>query len=489
MSMATLQFYKNPYVYPNYGSITAVGSSMQCTPVGTGLKTGSIKVAGDMADFMNCNYLRLVRNGSTIYAWIEDVAFSTANSYTITYRVDPWRTYRSKVTLGTQFIERSNTATTKQDDLLGSTIDTPQITTIPFTASNWRTLIVQTRTQDGSRVGYSSTPVQPSPYTFWACSYDPSNWQNSAPIVSLVALLSEEAQTNVVTMYSIPYMNATSMANEPLRISWGQGGQDEQEQIPGWRLIPHKDNVHEALTQRILIPTNQLDMTALRKVPHSVKLVVPDAGIIDIPDELLLANELYLRQDVDLFSGASNYMLEDGAGNNYIQSIRGSSVSSIPVLSDAMDTYLSQNQNALTTSLIGDVAMLGVGLGMSATGGGALAGLPMTASAIQGMYSRGASINDMSANNNIGNPPAFLGTALNGAYHGKFWLQVTQKRVANATQVNSNYGYPMNMVRSLTFPSSGYIKTAGCSVTSDGTVPLWAINEINSMFDNGLIVN
>lgn len=113
MSMAQLQLYRNPYNYPDYGNITTYGSDKPCTPVGTGLKTGTLRVEGTQSDFMNCNYLGLTRDGKTFYAWIEEVNYLNDRVYEVTYKVDPWRTYRNDVTLGTQFIERSTKKTYK----------------------------------------------------------------------------------------------------------------------------------------------------------------------------------------------------------------------------------------------------------------------------------------------------------------------------------------------------------------------------------------
>jgi len=59
----------------------------------------------------------------------------------------------------------------------------------------------------------------------------------------------------------------------------------------------------------------------------------------------------------------------------------------------------------------------------------------------------------------------------------------------NASIVHSNFGYPMNKVAPLVFPSRGYVKTQGCAVASDGTVPQWAIDEINTLFNNGIYVH
>src|SRR5881392_708663 len=93
------------------------------------------------------------------------------------------------------------------------------------------------------------------------------------------------------------------------------------------------------------------------------------------------------------------------------------------------------------------------------------------------------------AGNQFVNPPAFLGTALAANFNQKFWVVTRKANVTNETQVHDNFGYPYNMVDTLTFPVSGYIKTEGCTVEStDGSVPNWALSEINMMFDNGVLV-
>src|SRR5690625_2605746 len=243
MTMATLQLYKNPYVYPEYGSITAYGNSMSCTPVGTGLRTGSIKVRGNMDDFMSCNYLSIKRSGKTIYAWIDDVSFSTAESFVVNYSVDAWRTYRSNITLGTQFIERTSTATNKFDDLLGGSTDIPKVDQYTFAHNTDRVLVVQTRqiTGGGFTGSLSSTPVQPSPYQFWVVMYNPENWQSNNAIAELVNILITTAESNVVTMYSIPYMQLSGLPDLPMKVSWGS----DSTEIEGFKLIPNQSNIHD----------------------------------------------------------------------------------------------------------------------------------------------------------------------------------------------------------------------------------------------------
>ena len=484
MSMAKLQLYKNPWHYPHYGSITPYGSPMNCVPVGTGLKTGRIKVKGNMADFMSCNYLALTRSGKTIYAWIEDVQYHTANSFEITYKVDAWRTYKDHIDLGTQFIERSPTVTYKRDDLLGATKAHPEVLEKLHVINNpnTRVLVVQTRVYDGEQ--FSNTPVHPSPYRFYFLEYNIHNWASNRTLNSFMTAITGSAEPeNIVTLYSIPWVDISHLPEVPLTIHPGNV------QIPGFKMLNEEFTMQGRLFNETKIMIEDLvNIDELLRVDHSVQVVVPDAGIISIPDYMLKDGDLYLRQDVDMFSGASNYMVVSRS-KYFTQSVRGSAVASIPIVSDPMDTYISQNQNALATALLGDVAsIIAGGATAYATGGlGTALGATLASGGVSNIINRYASIQDMQSK--VSNPPAFLGTALASSFNQMFWLVITRQPVDNANVVHSNFGYPLNKVAPLTFPSRGYIKTQGCSVTSDGTVPQWAIDEINNMFDTGVYVH
>jgi hypothetical protein len=151
---------------------------------------------------------------------------------------------------------------------------------------------------------------------------------------------------------------------------------------------------------------------------------------------------------------------------------------------------MSQNQNALATSLIGDVATIATGVGATVmTGGaGAAVGGQQVWQGVQNIVNRQGEIAD--ATSRYSNPPAFLGTALVSNFNQKFWVVTTKQRVDNDSIVHNNFGYPVNRIAPLTFPTSGFIQTEGCAVmTTDGTVPRWALNEINSMFNNGVLVH
>lgn len=484
--MIMLRFYQNPYTYPDYGPATPIGEEIPSTPVGMGLKTGTLRVRGDLSKFMECNYLRITDDGKILYAWIEDITFRNEGNWNVSYRVDPWRTYRTKINLGTQYIERSQTVTNKPDPLLGSTDPTPETKTLLHHIGNGskRVFVVQTRVPEGA--AFTRSPVQPTPYQFFFCEYNVNNWlQGGAdnPLFNLMFAIQGEAQPeNIVTMYSVPWFDTSGLSTQPLTV----GGNAST--IEGFKFLDSSISPNTILYNEAEINIDE-NMSQLRRVEHEVQLVIPEAGIISIPDELLLKGNLRLRQDIDLFSGASNYMLVSGTAEYYTQSVRGSSISSIPVVSDPLDTYLSQNQNALATSLIGDVASIAGGVGAAvATGGmGAAVGAGIASGGFNSLMNKAASMKDMKTA--YSNPPAFLGTALASNFNGIFWVVVTKQRVGNQTQVNSNFGYPYEMVDALTMPTSGYIKTQGCKVRGDGTVPRWAIEEINQLFDNGIYVH
>lgn len=485
MGMASLQFYQNKYRYPHYGTISAYGPSMPCTPVGVNLKSGTLRVKGDMTMFMSCNYLSLTRDGSRIFAWIEDVRFRTEDSFEVSYSVDAWRTYRSKIDLGYQLIARQPTANTLRDRLLGSDTDYPNISSImnPIGNPSKRVFVVQVRAQTGEL--FSRTPVNPTPYQFFMKEYDVNNWTDDMSLDLLMSYLSSHSDTeNIVTMYSIPYMDLSTLTAVDLPVITP----NETFLVNGFKFLGQQDPTDLlSIETYISLPQN---IDEILRTDHSVQIVIPEAGIIQIPDELLVNENLLLRQDVDLFSGACNYMLVDGDGKQYTQSVRGSSISSIPVVSDPMDTYLSQNQNALATSLIGDVASIAGGVAVAAgTGGiGAALGAGSVMSGINGIVGRRSSIED--AGSRYSNPPAFLGTALAPKFNQQYWVVTTRTGVTNADIVHSNFGYPLGIVDKLTFPDKGFIQTEGCSVFSiDGSVPKWAIDEINQNFNRGILVH
>lgn len=484
--MAKLQFYKNKYYYPHYSeSLISYGTSLDCTPVGMNLRSGTLRVKGDMTDFMSCNYLAFTRDFQTLYAWIDDVKFRTEDSFEVTYTVDAWRTYKGKVSLGTQYIKRSPLPTNKPDHLLGSTSAVADVTTLENTwATTERVLVVQA-TPEPAYVA-NNTPVQPTPYHFYFTSYNPDNWQASAVLTSFFGKLrGSSAISNIITMYSLPFMNIGTLPSVALPLFEG----DEQvDTVEGFKFLSGTNDVKNLLTRSKTIDIG-VTTAELTRTAHTVQLLVPEAGIMNIPDEYLAKPNLRLRQDVDLFSGASNYILTYDTDNKLSGvSIRGASTSSIPVISNPYDTYISQNQNALTTSLIGDVASVAIGAGTFLMAPNMVSG-SVALKGVSGLVGDYAQHQDMK-NASPSNPPSFLGTAMANHFHAKFFVIVKRPAVTNTTAVRGRYGYPYEMVDTLTLPTSGYIETQDCSVTStDGSVPRWALEEINGNFNSGIHVH
>jgi hypothetical protein len=168
--------------------------------------------------------------------------------------------------------------------------------------------------------------------------------------------------------------------------------------------------------------------------------------------------------------------------------VRGAALGNIPILDDNQETYLSQNHNALNVSLLADVGTIIAGGAIAGASGGLGAAIGSSAviGGVKGLLNTQANIADQGMV--ATNPVAFLGSALMANYSGKFWVVTTHTRITNADDVHNKFGYPYNMVDDLSFPVTGFISTKGCSVITDGTVPSWAVDEINNMFDKGVRV-
>ncbi len=474
--MNTVILYTNSSPYPFYSDTIDTYKTVQATPRHQDLRSGYIDMQLTMNDIFGFNYLSFTRDSKTIYAWVENIEERGGNKlWRVHYSTDPLRTYMDNLVLGTQYIARSTTPTNLEDELLSSNREYNDYSVTEYSIGDpsKRYAVVQlTRWPDASTTSYSNTPAHPSPYDFFFVSYDVNNWKSSTPLLELMEVISgaEGESSNVVTVYSVPHVALSSGMLQYLNVRVA----GKNTPINNWYQLG--DDVSGLFTTytSITFPEN------ITKTSHSIKLLFPEAGIMDVPDELIsMETDIRVRQDVDIFSGACNYMLaiDEGATPTHL-SVRGSSLSTIPILSNPYENYISQNQNTLAVGLLGDVASIGLGIGTGnplLIGGGA-----------RGLLGTVTGLAD--AKNAIpSNPPAFLGSALVPYFNQKFYMIVTSKHYDNEVLVRARYGYPQHRLGALYIPANGFIQTNNCSVSSDGTVPLWAIHEINQLFNAGLL--
>lgn len=488
MTMATVRFYRNKYNYPNYTrNLTPKTSEIPFTPKGMTMKGGTLHIAIGWGEVSQYNYIKIQRDNVITWAWIDNIEMATANSVILKYSVDPFRTWQDKIQYSRQFIARQPQETMLYDELLGGTQQAMEQDVVEHTWSSTdkRVLVVQVRRQNTADL-VSVSPVQPTPYLFYMVEYETNAWTKKGAIVNLFNELLINSETeNLVTMYSVPYINMDGFSDGSLPVKHPG---EPAKSISGFKFIGSLtigDPVQDYFVRYspVAFPYNKFDMM---QVNHDLKILIPGAGIINVSDEAIQKGNLKIRQDIDLFSGGSNFMLTCGSGNQPTgQSVRGASVASIPILSDPYDTYISQNQNALTTSMIGDVASMAAGVGSMAIGnpvGGAMA-----LSGARGLHGTANQQKDMK-NMLPSNPPSFLGTAMANHFNNTFYSIFTYDSVDNRGDVHYHFGYPVNMVKELTLPETGFIQTENCSVYSDGSVPQWGIDTINNLFDRGIRV-
>ena len=481
--MNTLKLYKNPKPYPFYSAALTEYKTITVTPVHQNLRSGYVDLQLSLDDLFSFNYLSYTRNGRTVYAWVTDVEkLGGALLYRVNFDIDPLRTYRSSLVLGKQFIVRRPEVNNALDPYLSSPQAYNDISINAVSIGNpaKRYAVVQKR-REGAAVQHSRTPGHPSPYQFWVCGYDVNNWTASAPLVALLNQLAQSGQTSdVVTIYSIPYIDPSYI--DPTTMTIRVGGKAIN--ISGWSFIDQGTNPSGKFRNQVplIFSTLYPDLT---KTSHSVSLVIPDAGIIHVPDEVIYGTNPVLVREIDLFSGSCNYHLAVENGLKMTPySVRGSALSTIPILSDPYDTYISQNQNNIAASIMGDVGSIVLGAGAAYMGQGAIGG-SMILRGTKGLLN--TKVQQEDAQNMIPtNPPAFLGSALVSSHNNTFYEVVIKKPFINEAAVRDRFGYPYNVLDDLSIPANGYIQTANCSVTSNGSVPIWAIEEINQLFDTGI---
>jgi len=282
-------------------------------------------------------------------------------------------------------------------------------------------------------------------------------------------------------MYSVPDFDFTGLTEGSLYIN-------EEVSVSGFHFIigGEANNQRFTTSQLLNIPGDISDSSRLSESDASITLVFPDAGVMEIPSEYWGLDQLYIRRDIDIFSGHCNYALQNGSSHLLGPSVRGGGTNTIPIVGDPMETYLSQNQNSLSVSMLSDVATVAGGVALTATGKGALLGGGMMIAGARGIVSQQARSKD--AGRTMTNPPAFLGSATISNLSNQFIQTEKYSKVSNRNLVHEEVGYPLGLMTPLSIPSIGFVQTQNCGVKSDGTVPQWAITEINSIFDNGLKV-
>ena len=488
----TIQLYRNPVYYPDYKyTITPVGSVMAAKPVTLQTRSGTISASIPFDTLFSVNYLRIVHGNSTLWAWIRDVrSMGREHAWEIDYEIDPLRTYMDHITWGRQFVLRDMTATYHPDPLLG----TPQhhlnhrSVKLVLNGTNnehKRVFVVQCRPGE-SGIKPSVIPTLPNGYVYFLREYDIRTPESAGGITNFVKQITNSApDPRLVTAYSVPWFDTTKFDQIHTLTdytSWSAMFASFGE----WRYIGStagKTLVPADLVQTLVVQPQTLP-TYFKRVPHQARVIVPGAGLLSVSD-YMLEYGFTIRRDMDFFTGACNYMLMrmggDGAGPDG-QSVRSSAIASIPIVGDPKDVYITQNQNALSTALLGDVAMIGGGI--LATYFGMPGGLMQVAHGVSGIGERNTRLKDLE--NQPTSPPAMLAPALVNSFNDTVYLDISYKDCTNETMVHEETGYPQHLLKTVTLPSNGFLQTQNCSVTTTGQPPQWAIEAINTQADMGI---
>lgn len=480
--------YSNRSRYPDYeASLPLASKSFACVELGVGGQTGTIKLAATYDDVASYNYMSYTVAGKTVYGWITGWSKFNSTQYALDYSVDSFRTWRDNITPGVQYIQRDTEVNYLPDKMLQ--IDRPAMvqTTSTYNYDNpdTRYMVVQIA---GS--GYGLRPLQPSPYDLYILPYTVQTGAEASAFMQALAAAPGRPR-NLAGIYSVPYVDTSQLvgAGAILLDIFQPEGQVGEYTIPddaGLYRMPaglSQAAARSLFVRNIDIPKLWTD--EIFRAEHVVQIVIPEAGIIKIPDELLHEPDgaLGLSQSCDPYSGAVNYMLTyNGKPTN--QSVRGTSLSAIPSLSDEASAYYNVNHGAINAEMMSNAATVvtqaGAGLAMAGPVG-AIAG------AVGGLMSfdESAARHEVAAGQYQHTAPAMSGSALMMLQSNRVHVVITRPYLKEPERVWARYGYPQDRVKLLDL-NQRYVQTRGCNVLTDGTVPAWAIDEINKILDNGL---
>lgn len=181
-----------------------------------------------------------------------------------------------------------------------------------------------------------------------------------------------------------------------------------------------------------------------------------------------------------------NYLGEDNAFEH------GISLANFPTCSWSQDMYklwLAQNEGQHTLSIVGGAVAIGAGIAATATGAGAIAGIPMIAGGVNQLTGLLAQAHDRNVQ-----PSQAKGTASSSLNLAHGWQTFTVKKKSIREEYAKildgffdMYGYRLNEVRTPNPNARAkwtYIKTNGCKINCDFCAEDAA--KIESIIDKGI---
>lgn len=480
----------NRYRYPDYeASVDTLASKSftNCVELGVGGKTGTLRIGASSSDVSQFNYLSFDLGGKLYYAWITEWKKFNSTQYEVSYQIDAFRTYQNDITYGNQWIKRDMTESFYRDNMLQSTNPhmSQNTTILNYPDPDTRYLAIQW-SKNPYKVAH---PIQPSPFGLYFMPYNVHT--GSSDVTELMTWLASVPgrPRNLGGIYSVPYVDTSLLVGNSLLnadfIAPDNAVGEIAQSFPTLYHMPETltaQAMRGAFRRSLVIPNGFAD--DIFRMEHSVTLMIPDGGIIEIPDSMLGGGKnLTLTQSSDPYSGITSYTLDlDGKPTNQV--VRGTALSAIPSISDEAAAYYSINSAAITAEAMNNAGSL---LATTSTALGVAGPIGAVSAAIGGFgaFKDAAEQHRINAEKAKTTPPTMSGSALILNHSNRVWMVENRAYPKNPMQLYARFGYPQDYVKPCHI-GQRYVQTKECCVHTDGTVPSWAIDEINRIMDNGL---
>lgn len=545
--MATVNFL-NIKPYPYYRDIEGnFSEGIAIVNINKTSRGGSFTVRlVDKQDLYDSNYVVLTEDyGKTVYAWIEEWTRERNGMFTVNYKIDAFRTFKNNINFGLQYVTRLDGLGLDNVKPIG-TIKDPMIKTygLPYESihqanaspdgndgNNTRYAVIQVRGRSyvggvdvSAPVNPSNNPLNPSQYRLYVTEYKLNNPNGTSfALNNLLTALRNMAETsNIVTMYSVPFINGYGqLADEELVL---RVGDKPEETITGFKVIGEYDEIMPLQTFKTTIDLRGVireeflasysDGSVQNPYPDpgiseglnessgidflngdTAQLITPEGQVLNIPPSVLRGDfngdgkdtkynsKVPIERIVDLYSGSVSTHIGEDFLTQY--SVRSGPLGEITILSDPKDSYLAQNK---TSRAVGLATTIGGGILAATTGGVSLAAsAAMLGPTANSLIGTAAGIAD--SGNNYSNQPLFLGETTGAKYNNLYHLVITTH---HKEFTGKTYGRPFEEALKLNNLQvngvKGYIQTHQCKVEG-ANAPIWAIDEINSLLDSGVFFN
>lgn len=492
---------------------------------------GEILLHGNFEDFNSVNYIEIINDGKTYYAFVTEIEYTNNSSALIKFEIDVMQTYMFDITFHKSFIEREHCNRWNKDG-------TPIINTVPenldlgseyvtiveknasqdiSTFFNIKILLITTTEKlsgDSTKDNYNYMSGAPNSlyyymaiYTYRNDSITPSrtiinnNDSMDNNFENLMSELMKEENTNKVVSFNflpfIPFRHTInynpSSFTTTIESDFLLATSIYYSRVLSNNITPKK--IYEDVNIfKGYLDTDKTKESKLLFYPYSYLALSDSSGSYQVikPEYMKNGNLIVYGKSIIDSKFKAIYYVENYKGNKKAldDSLISNLAPDIAVINEYTATYLQGNKHSMMMStglgVVGGIGAMGVGLA-TANPFLSIGGATSIVGSLGGLMGKSLDINNIpnSLSKQNGNSTYNIGDDL--FIPLLQYKQISYERFKMIEDYFKTYGYATNRVK---YPNLNtrkhfnFVKTVGCNIT--GKMPNDSIRKIKQIFDSGI---